>query len=262
MRFGRRQKNSQIGRNLKNAWRYVAVTLALALLLAATVFVFWAGDAAPATDVALDALMSDSQVYVSAENGWVIFFPAEDPRPETGFVFYPGGRVDYRAYAPVLRLIASRGYFVALVPVPLNLAMFDVNAAARVQAKYPEIKNWFVGGHSLGGVAASSYAASHPDIKGVVLWASAPGNDSLKVADVPVLSVYATRDGVFSLQMIQDSRTLLPADARFVAIEGGNHSQFGSYGLQAGDNLPDISSLEQWTRTAEATVEFFMEVVR
>jgi hypothetical protein len=142
----------QTGNDLKKIWRYAAGHWSLALLAAGTIFVFWASDAAPASETALQAMQSDAQVYVSAENGWVIFFPAENPRPETGFIFYPGGRVDYRAYAPVLKLIAGQGYFVAIVPAPLNLAFFDINAAARVQAKYPEIRNWFVGGHSLGGV--------------------------------------------------------------------------------------------------------------
>jgi pimeloyl-ACP methyl ester carboxylesterase len=259
MRSGQKQKNSWTGIDLNRIWRYVAAGLIVVFLIAATGFVFWASDATPASDVALQAMQSDSQVFVSAENGWVVFFPAETPRPETGFVFYPGGRVDYRAYAPVLRLIAAQGYFVALLPVPLNLAMFDINAAARVQAAYPEIQDWFVGGHSLGGVAASSYAASHPDIMGVVLWASTPGNDSLKTGSVPVLSVYATNDGLFPLGMVEDSRILLPAEARFVAIEGGNHSQFGSYGLQTGDNTPGISPAEQWIQTANATVEFFQK---
>lgn len=262
MRSGQRRKNSLIGRDVKKIWRYAAAAMMSILMLAATLFVFWASAAAPAADAALDAMQSDSQVYVSEENGWVIFFPAENPRPQTGFVFYPGGRVDHRAYAPVLKLIAAQGYFVALPPVPLNLAMLDVNVTARVQAEYPEIQNWFVGGHSLGGVAASIYAASHPDIKGAVLWASAPGNDSLKKNDIPVLSIYGTNDGLFPMDMVDDSRDLLPADTRFVAIDGGNHSQFGSYGLQPGDNIPEISPLQQWTQTAAATVEFFAEVVR
>ena len=157
---------------MKKNFRIAAAVVTVVLLVFVTVFVVWASDASVATDTALQALNSDSQVYMSAENGWVIFFPADNQRPETGFVFYPGGKVDYRAYAPVLKLIASKGYFVAVVPAPLNLAFFDVNAAVRVEAAYPEIQNWFVGGHSLGGVAASSYAASHLDIRGVVFWAS------------------------------------------------------------------------------------------
>lgn len=201
-------------------------------------------------------MQSDSQVFASAENGWVIFFPADEPQPEMGFIFYPGGRVDYRAYAPALRRIAAQGYFVALVPVPLNLAFFDVNAAARVIARYPEVQDWAVGGHSLGGVAASSYAANHPDIKGVVFWASYPANDALKLMDTKALSIYGTNDGLATIATIDESRTLLPADSQFVAIEGGNHAQFASYGLQAGDNEAAISPEEQWTQVANATVEF------
>ena len=201
-------------------------------------------------------MQSDSQVFASAENGWVIFFPADGPQPEMGLIFYPGGRVDYRAYAPVLRLIAAQGYFVALVPAPLNLAFFDVNASARVIAQYPEVQDWAVGGHSLGGVAASSYAANHPDIKGIVFWASYPANDALKLMDAKALSIYGTNDGLAAIATIDESRALLPADAQFVAIEGGNHAQFGSYGLQAGDNEAAISPEEQWAQVAQATVEF------
>ncbi len=219
-------------------------------------FVFWASDVSPAADSALQAMQSDSQVFASAENGWVIFFPADGPQPEMGLIFYPGGRVDYRAYAPVLRLIAAQGYFVALVPAPLNLAFFDVNASARVIAQYPEVQDWAVGGHSLGGVAASSYAANHPDIKGIVFWASYPANDALKLMDAKALSIYGTNDGLAAIATIDESRALLPADAQFVAIEGGNHAQFGSYGLQAGDNEAAISPEEQWAQVAQATVEF------
>ncbi|MBI3151268.1 MAG: alpha/beta hydrolase, partial [Chloroflexi bacterium] len=170
--------------------------------------------------------------------------------------FYPGGRVDHRAYAPLLRLIAERGYFVVLVPAPLNLPFFDVNVSAHVIAHYPEIQQWAVGGHSLGGVAASTYAANHPDIKGLVLWASYPANDVLKSMDTKAISIYGTNDGLTTSEKINESRALLPADAEFVAIEGGNHAQFASYGLQAGDNKAAISPEEQWTQIANATVEF------
>jgi len=207
-------------------------------------------------------LNSDSQVYVSAENGWVIFYPAENPRPETGFVFYPGGKVDYRAYAPALKLIAEKGYFVAVVPAPLNLAFFDINAASRVEAAYPEIKNWFVGGHSLGGVAAATYAAGHEEILGVVFWASYPADDSLKTKNIPAVSIYGTRDGLATGEQLEASRELLLPDTKFIAIEGGNHAQFGSYGPQAGDNDATISPEEQWVQAADATADFFAEVLK
>ena len=247
---------------MKRNFRIAAAVVTVVLLVFVTVFVVWASDASVATDTALQALNSDSQVYMSAENGWVIFFPADNQRPETGFVFYPGGKVDYRAYAPVLKLIASKGYFVAVVPAPLNLAFFDVNAAVRVEAAYPEIQNWFVGGHSLGGVAASSYAASHLDIRGVVFWASYPADDSLKTKNIPAVSIYGTNDGLATGDALDASRDLLLPDTKFIAIEGGNHAQFGSYGPQAGDNEATISPEDQWVQAANATVEFFEAVIK
>jgi dienelactone hydrolase len=224
--------------------------------------VIWANDASSPTDIALQALTSDSQVTVSSENGWYVFSPANEPRPETGFIFYPGGKVDYRAYAPVLKMIAAKGYFVVVMPVKLNLAFFDIDAAAPIEAAYPEIQNWFVGGHSLGGVAAASYAAKHPEIRGVVFFASYPADDSLKKNGTKVISIYGTKDGLATGEKIDASRALLPTDAKFVPIEGGNHGQFGSYGPQAGDNPAGISPEEQWTQTADATAAFFSSVIK
>ncbi|GAB1470183.1 hypothetical protein MASR2M66_10600 [Chloroflexota bacterium] len=246
----------------KSNWKFWAAIGLVALLVLVSVFVVWAGDASMASDTALRALDSDAQVSVSAENGWLIFYPANNPRPETGFIFYPGGKVDYRAYAPILRLIAAEGYFVALVPVPLNLAFFDVNAAAPVQAAYPEIQNWFVGGHSLGGVAASLYAVDHAEINGVVFWASYPSDDSLKVEEIPAVSIYGTRDGLATGDKVDASRELLLPGTQFVAIEGGNHAQFGSYGPQAGDNEATISPEDQWAQVVLATTTFFDSVTK
>lgn len=247
---------------MKQGWRNAAAVTTVVLFVSILMFVFWAGNGTPASDSALQALDSDSQVYVSPENGWVIFFPAENRQMDTGFIFYPGGRVDYRAYAPVLRQIAAKGYFVVLLPVPLNMAMFDVNAGARVHAAYPDIQNWFVGGHSLGGVAAAYFATGRDGISGIVFWASAPGNDGLLNDAKHVLSVFGTNDGLFTPQMVDESRALLPRDAQFVAIEGGNHSQFGSYGFQAGDREAGISPEEQWAQIAIATVDFFEMISR
>jgi predicted esterase len=219
-------------------------------------FIVWASFAAQPTDAALQALKSDKSVSVSQEGGFITFSPAGET-PSTGFIFYPGGRVDHRAYAPLLREIAARGYFVALLDVRLNLAFFDINAADEVISKYPEVGHWAVGGHSLGGVAASSYGSKHADfIDGIVLWASYPADDSLKTSGVRVVSIYGTLDGLATLDKIKASEGLLPDDAEYVAIEGGNHSQFGAYGFQDGDNPASIAAEEQWNLVADATANF------
>jgi len=232
----------------------------LGLLVVAAIltlgFVLWASVAAKPTDAALRALESDKRVSVVRRDGFITFSPT-GISPTTGFIFYPGGRVDYRAYAPVLRMIAERGYFVALVEVNLNLAFFEINAADDVISAHHEVAHWAVGGHSLGGVAASSYASGRPEVvSGVVFWASYPADDSLRGFGVPVLSVYGSNDGLTTGDNIEGSRALLPAGTTYVLVEGGNHAQFGSYGGQSGDNPASIPAEEQWAQVGEATAKF------
>lgn len=235
--------------------RIAASILLVVVLVIVSVFVVWANNASPASDIALQALNTDSSVQVGLESGIYTFAPVEGT-PSVGLIFYPGGRVDYRAYSPVLRRIAAQGYFVALLPAPLNLALFDINAAARAQAQFPEIKTWAVGGHSLGGVAAVEYSKSHlTQIDGLVLFASYPADETLKDADLKVLSIYGTRD-IVPIAEFDQYKSLLPEDAVYVVLEGGNHAQFGSYGPQAGDNEATISPEEQWEQTADATAKF------
>ncbi len=229
------------------------VLLGLLIVLAVLVigFVIWAMNPLQPTADALAALESTSKVTVTQTNDYVSFMPA-DTAPTKAFVFYPGGRVDYRAYAAPLHQLAEQGYLAILLPVRLNLAFFDINAADRAIPDFPEIQDWAVGGHSLGGVAASMYAAKHEDLDGVVYWASYPADDKLKNSDMAFSSIYGTLD-MGGMEGFQSSASLLPADTEFVVIDGGNHSQFGNYGLQPGDNPATISWQEQQTQAVAAT---------
>ena len=220
-------------------------------------FVLWAGSAMGPAPEAFAALRSDGRVTVSADE-FIVFQPTKK-RSTTAFVFYPGGRVDYRSYAAPLHKIAAEGYLVILLPVRLNLAFFDISAADRAIAAFPEVRHWVVGGHSLGGVAAASYASSRENLDGVVFWASYPADDSLKNTEMKILSIYGTLD-MSGTDAFEDSRAKLPADADFVVIEGGNHAQFGDYGIQPGDNEATLTSLEQQKQVVNATVRFLKEI--
>ena len=234
--------------------KYWWAFLLLIILFGIGGFLGWATNALGPMPEALAALESDEVVTVDMEP-WLIFSPT-GTRPTTGFIFYPGGKVDYRSYAPQAREIAEAGYLVIVPEMPLNLAVFSPNAADSILAAYPDIEHWAIGGHSLGGTMAAKYVYDHPNtVGGLVLWASYPAeNNSLIDIGQPVTSIWGSRDGVATPDTIAASAQNLPAETIWAEIEGGNHSQFGWYGDQAGDKLATISREQQQAETVAATI--------
>ena len=235
--------------------------LPLVLILVLAGFVVWASAAAAPMPEALAALESDTQVRVETEP-WLTFRPA-DGQPSAGLVLYPGARVDPAAYAPAAHALAAEGHLIVIVPMPLNLAFFAPDRATEVMAAFPEIDRWAVGGHSLGGAMAARFAYQNPEVvQGLVLWAAYPASgDDLSSYSTAVASIYGTQDGLAAEEELEASRKLLPPDTAWVAIEGGNHSQFGWYGEQAGDGVATISRDEQQAQIIAATGELLSSLV-
>ena len=231
----------------------IALGLVLVVALIVIGFVAWAETPLGPSPEAITALQSDANVTVTTDN--FITFQPVNLKPSTAFIFYPGGRVDYRSYAAPLRAIAEQGYLVVLLPVRLNLAFFDINAAEPVFEEYPEIKHWAVGGHSLGGVASALFAKDHPQVEGLVFWASYPADDSLKNSSLKMISIYGTED-MAGMGKFDETKSFLTADAQYVVIDGGNHAQFGDYGPQPGDNAALISRADQQAQVTQATSDF------
>ena len=230
------------------------------VLAAATGFIIWGSIAAQPMPEALAALQSDAAVKVESGD-WLVFTPQTAP-PQTGLIFYPGGRVDARAYAPMARAAAEQGYLVVIPRMPLNLAVFGVDKAADVTAAYPQIQHWAIGGHSLGGSMAANYARRHPQqIAGLVLLASYPADsDSLAGSSLAVVSIYGTLDGLATPEKIDHSRALLPASTRWVSVQGGNHAQFGWYGPQNGDQMAQMPREEQQAQTLQAVLDLLKQI--
>jgi hypothetical protein len=192
----------------------------------------------------------------------LITFTPKGQKSETGFIFYPGGKVTPDAYAPLCSKIAASGYKVIIAPMPLNLAILNGEKAKDVIAANPDIKNWVIGGHSLGGVMAASYAYKHPNqVKGLVLYAAYPQDkNNMSKQGLKVLSLWGTEDGCADLKKVLGAKSLVPEGSEFKAIEGGNHAQFGSYGPQKGDNSAKIPSTEQQSIAAQYTISLLSEV--
>ena len=232
----------------------------LLVILGVGGFVIWANTTNQPMAEAQAALLSDSQVIVKSQP-WLVFRPAS-AAAETGFIFYPGGRVDPRAYAPLARALALEGYLVTIVPMPLNLAILGSGQGQDVLEAFPEISSWAIGGHSLGGAMAARFVFNNPaTIQGLALLAAYPAStDDLSLYDIQVLSIYGTRDGMMAADALEKSRLILPLDTTWIAIEGGNHAQFGWYGSQAGDFPATISHAEQQQIIVEALLDLLENI--
>jgi hypothetical protein len=210
--------------------------------------------------IALEAMKSDNEIDVKIDKN--IIFTPKNKIADTGFIFYPGGLVEPEAYAPICKKISEKGYKVIIVPMPLNLAIFGEARASSVMKDNPDIKNWVIGGHSLGGVMAASYTFKHTDsIKGLALYASYPQEKhNLESKEVKVISLWGGNDKVADIEKVKAAKSILPEGAKFMQIDGGNHSQFGNYGFQKGDGIATTSYEEQQKKAAEQTIDLIKSI--
>ncbi len=206
------------------------------------------------TDV--DAVETFSQGYsdimVQKDGNTTAFIPDE---PHAGFIFYPGGKVEHTAYTPLMQACVKEGILCILVKMPCNLAVLDMNAAEGLAQNYPQVDTWYIGGHSLGGSMAASYAQKHgEEVDGVILLGSYSTADLTN--GFRVLSIYGSEDGVMNAEKYGEYLLNLPEDFTEVIIDGGCHAGFGFYGTQKGDGTPSVSPEQQILLTAHAIAEF------
>ncbi len=179
-----------------------------------------------------------------------------DLNAKYGFILYPGGKVEYTAYEPLMMELASNGVLCILIEMPFNLAVLDMNAADGIRELYPDVEYWYIGGHSLGGSMAASYIAKHSEeFDGLILLGSYSTADVSRTA-LDVLSIYGSEDGVMNREKYDKYKKNLPSDLTEIVIEGGCHAYFGMYGEQKGDGSPAISVEEQIRITADHILDF------
>ena len=178
------------------------------------------------------------------------------------FLFYPGGKVGLNAYGELMTRIASKGIFCVACGMPLNLAVLNTDAADKYVKKYselyPNIKTWYIGGHSLGGTIACKHAIKRTNIyEGVVFLAAFPDkDDDMNGTGLRALSIYGSIDSVMNRAHYNEYGKNFPHDMREVVIEGGNHGNFGTYGFQNGDHTSMIPRTDQINIAAKAIVDF------
>lgn len=232
-------------------WIVIPVAVLAVLLSASLIYLenYYHAD-----DDAIAAFSADRAVRErTLESGDLVFDPGN---AKIGLIFYPGGKVEQEAYAPLMREISANGVLCVLCKMPFRLAVLDTHAADGVRAAFPEIVQWYIGGHSLGGAVASIEIGEHPDVyAGMILLASFSDRD-LTQESLRVLSIYGSEDRVLNRDAYEQAKSLLPEDVTEIVIEGGCHAGFGMYGAQNGDGKPSITNGEQIRITAKAITDW------
>jgi len=240
------------------------VWLGAALIVATAITVGYLGTPYHGTPESIAAVEDDPRVSVDRTDDGYVLQPA-GTEPEAGVVFYPGGRVDPDAYVGSLAALPREANVTVVVPkLPLNLAVVGYglaqngvrsHAADGAMAEHPEVDEWYVGGHSLGGAMACRYAATNDDVEGLLLYASYCDVD-ISERDLAVVSVTGSADGVVDRQAYERNRGNLPPSTRFAELAGVNHTQFGSY---TGQDAPSGTSNEAAHRRLNVVVVSWLQ---
>ena len=231
-------------------WKFRILVPLFALIDALVIaFLLWASAYYHADDTAVKAMQSDGVVTVEqTKSGWLFDGPSDDK----ALIFYPGAKVDAKAYAPILRLLAQEDMDVYLVNMPLHLAFFGIGKAGEI-IENSAYEQYYISGHSLGGAMAAYYAAEHvSDFKGMILFAAYPTQETA----IDTLVIYGSEDGVLNMARIEEAPNLVSGNYNEVVIDGGNHAQFGNYGEQKGDGKAVISAEDQQTQAIQAIRKF------
>lgn len=233
---------------MKKKNKVIIIVLSSILVVFIGIFIYLS-TSYKATEEVYIYLESSDQVEVFKDvNNYYTFKPVD---PKGAIIFYPGGKVQDIAYAPLLFKLAEEGYLTVLVNFAFNLAVFEVDAASKVRNLYPEIDNWYLSGHSLGGSMAASHLSKHvDDYKGLIMLASYSTANLSEYESLNIMSIYGSNDGVLNMDKYNKNSENLAYHKTYV-IQGGNHANFGYYGNQKGDGVASITKEEQINLTVE-----------
>ena len=236
---------------VKHKKKLIAIAIVLATL--GTAFAIYVGIYYHADDAAVSAYIDASGVEVTETSS---YFAVGSENAKRGLIFYPGAKVEARAYVPLAIELAKEGIFTVVVKMPFNISFFDINAANRVIKEYDSVGKWFIGGHSQGGSMAAIYAKNHRDkLAGVVLLGAYSTAD-LSGTGLSVFVAYGSNDGVLNKKNYEKNLVKLPENTSYLVIDGGNHAGFGMYGEQKGDGDATITQAEQIAIAAEMINNF------
>lgn len=240
---------------MKQKKRKIILGIILFFLMMIFGIIFYLNQYYHSDDSVQDFLISDESVMIDKQKDFITFNPKNSS--EDAIIFYPGAKVEFTAYAPLMKQLAQSGITCYLMKMPCNLAVLSPDKADLILKEKRELhKNWYIGGHSLGGAMASNYVYKHQnEFKGLILLGAYSTKD-LSSTHLSVLSLYGSNDQVLNFEKYKEYKKNLPSSTIEFVIQGGNHANYGNYGIQKGDGIATISQEEQQQISLEQILNF------
>ena len=226
----------------RRKFKIIAGIFLLTAAILAGAFFAYVSDYYRADELALEVMAQGENI--SVQGNLTVLSPSYPT--DTALIFYPGAKVEAEAYLPLLDRIRQDGICCILVEMPFRMAIFDWDAAAEVIPQFPDIRHWYIGGHSMGGAMASQFASRNLDqVEGLILMGAYIHGD---YPPEKALTIYGSLN--------QSVEYKIDYTQNVYEIQGGNHAQFGNYGPQKGDLPATITAEKQQEQTALAIGEF------
>lgn len=225
----------------------VFISITAALLTAAGIY---SNDYYRAVDVEKYIISSKTVTVNKIKEGYFFDGYGED----NALIFYPGAKVEETAYAPMMRDLAEQGVDCFLIKMPMKLAFFDSDKAENIIDKY-KYENYYFAGHSLGGAIISDFVSNNRDKCSGLFLLGAYSMQGFDEAHFPVVFIYGDNDKILSKDKVECDVFLEADNYEFIKIQGGNHSNFGSYGFQKGDGKAKISAEKQQKITTDKILD-------
>lgn len=219
------------------------------------IFMIWNIGTYQSRNLPKDTFDNSNNVLVE-ETGDQIIFKSTEKIKSLEVIFFQGGLVDPKAYAPLCRQLAESGFTTHLIKTPFRLPLYGYQKISELFNF--EQGNYVIGGHSQGGKMAAQFVFENPELlKGIfLLGTSHPKDIDLSNLNIPALKLYGENDGLASVEEVLANESKLPAGSKSVLIKGGNHSQFGYLGTLLTDNHASISLEKQQELTIQNLVAF------
>ena len=190
----------------------------------------------------LNEIQNNRDVVIEKNDSHYVLNPVIRNSNVPEIIYYSGGLVQSEGYLYRLGNLAIRLQTrIFLIRPPLNLAILNIDQAQLIVNQYG-LKNFWVGGHSLGGVVACRYAKEHQELVYGMFLFGAYCDQDIKDFKGRVEVLYGEEDKVLNVDSLNKANSNLPVNAITKSVPGLNHSNFGNYGSQKSDGNSELNS--------------------